>query len=367
MNVHDLVRAYEPVLRFSRNARGENENFFPVAVDHYISASHLCRRGEGVLSDKPQLETLGAMAPLASRDYYLAYAAADILSHAPTLQERLRHGGLALFSIDGDVQARLLVDSNEGFAFAAQDPGLQPASTASSDPAAISFGEPGAGGAATAFAIMDVPRLPAIIRDEALQRYAPHRDLAAHPPVYYYHVTPNRGYLAIQYWFFYAYNDWGTSHGGVNDHEGDWEAIFLFLQNEKPVYVAFTAHNGPPHLFSWADPALEKVDGAHPVAHVGCGSHASYATSGVHTYAAGIADYHRGDSDVGVGPGANASWANPVDLATQSWALNFAGGWGALVKRWGASWLSPGAQAPTGPVWHYAQWESPVQWARVPH
>jgi hypothetical protein len=40
----------------------------------------------------------------------------------------------------------------------------------------------------------------------------------------------NRGYVVIQYWFFYAYNDWGTSHGGVNDHEGDWEAVFVFRQ-----------------------------------------------------------------------------------------------------------------------------------------
>jgi hypothetical protein len=365
MELRDLVRTYEPVLRFSCDGEGKEENFFPMAVEHYVSASRLCRRGQGTLPEKPQLETLEAMSPLASRDFYLAYAAAELLSHDPTFSERLRHGGLALFSIDGDITPHLVVDSSEAFSFAMQDAGLEGEGPV--DPASLSFSGPGGEVPTASFRIRDVPRLPATIRDEALQRYAQHRDFDAHPPVYYYHVTANRGYLVIQYWFFYAYNDWGTSHGGVNDHEGDWESIFVFLQNEKPAYVAFSAHNGPPQLLAWDNLALERFEHDHPIACVGCGSHAAYAGSDVHRYVGGIADHHRGDGEVTVGPGAAVSWGEPVDLARAPWALNFAGGWGALVKRWGASWLSPGAQAPTGPVWHYAQWESPVQWARVPH
>ena len=72
--------------------------------------------------------------------------------------------------------------------------------------------------------------------------------------------------------------------------------------------MAFAAHNGPPQLLAWDDPTLEKVDGSHPLARIGCGSHASYAVSGVHTYTAGIADYHRGDGDISVGPGAAVAW-----------------------------------------------------------
>ena len=29
--------------------------------------------------------------------------------------------------------------------------------------------------------------------------------------------------LCLQYWFFYAMNDWRSSFGGINDHEADWE------------------------------------------------------------------------------------------------------------------------------------------------
>ena len=43
-------------------------------------------------------------------------------------------------------------------------------------------------------------------------------------PTVYAHVAtdPDRpGQLALQYWFFYAYNDWN------NLHEGDWETVQL--------------------------------------------------------------------------------------------------------------------------------------------
>lgn len=369
MNKLELVRTYEPVLHFSRDSQSHEENFFPLAVEHYVSASHLCRRGEGVVAKGPELATLGTMAPLASREYYLAYAAGELLTHAPSFQERLRHGGLALFTVEGEVIPHLIVTSNESFSFAVEDAGLkaQELAAGAGDPGAISFSGGGQEAAAASFRITDLPRLPTTIRDVALERYAPYLDFGAYPPVYYYHVTPNRGYLVIQYWFFYAYNDWGTSHGGVNDHEGDWEALFIFLQNDKPAYVAFSAHNGPPQLLAWDNPTLERVDGTHPIVRVGAGSHACYATADVHQFAGGVADHHRGDGPVAFGPGTSVSWREPLDLAMAPWALYFAGGWGALVKRWGASWMAPGAQAPTGPVWHYGQWESPVNWARIPH
>jgi hypothetical protein len=37
------------------------------------------------------------------------------------------------------------------------------------------------------------------------------------------------GYLILQYWLFYAMNDWRSTFGGVNGHEADWEQIRLFL------------------------------------------------------------------------------------------------------------------------------------------
>ena len=46
---------------------------------------------------------------------------------------------------------------------------------------------------------------------------------------YYGHVTRDRGFVALQYWFLYAMNDWRSTFGGVNDHEADWEQVTVFL------------------------------------------------------------------------------------------------------------------------------------------
>ena len=46
--------------------------------------------------------------------------------------------------------------------------------------------------------------------------------------------------------FFYAMKDWRSTFGGVNDHEGDWEQVTLFLTEsdaaEEPelAWVAFS-------------------------------------------------------------------------------------------------------------------------------
>ena len=33
----------------------------------------------------------------------------------------------------------------------------------------------------------------------------------------------------LQYWFFYAFNDWRSTFAGVNDHEADWELVTVYL------------------------------------------------------------------------------------------------------------------------------------------
>jgi hypothetical protein len=42
-------------------------------------------------------------------------------------------------------------------------------------------------------------------------------------PTYYVRAARDAGYVALQYWFFYAMNDWRSTFAGVNDHEADWE------------------------------------------------------------------------------------------------------------------------------------------------
>ena len=54
------------------------------------------------------------------------------------------------------------------------------------------------------------------------------------------------GKLALQYWLFYAYNDWN------NLHEGDWEMIQLVFDakdakealGEQPVEIGYSQHEG---------------------------------------------------------------------------------------------------------------------------
>jgi hypothetical protein len=87
------------------------------------------------------------------------------------------------------------------------------------------------------------------------------------------------GYLVIQYWLAYFFDDW------ANVHEMDWEMVSVVLRraDEKvtPVGCAYGVHMGGFRL-PW--PEVEKVDdgknpsedGTHPVAYVANGSHASY-------------------------------------------------------------------------------------------
>jgi hypothetical protein len=385
MNKLRLVRKYEPVLLFGQDDQGTEENFFPMSVEHYVSQCRLYRRGDdpAEIPGGLNLETLGHMEPHLSREYYLAYVADEVLSQSPLLKERLRHGGLTLYSVEGQIEPHLLVEPGPAAAFAAQDTTLEHVEESPTPlTAAVVFASPEKkeeeekplltqSDAHVDFLITDSQQLPSSIRDKAVERYATYRDFATYPPVYYYRVMHNRGYLVIQYWFFYAYNDWGTSHGGINDHEGDWEAVFVFLKGfpeAKPAYVAFSAHIGSPERHAWDDPVLEKRYRNHPVAYVGCGSHANYFGPGAHSIPMlSVRDYAKGNGTTAVGPGAPVAWGQPVDLEKQPWALNYAGHWGALVKRWGAGWLAPGAQAPDGPAWKFPKWETPVAWARIPY
>jgi len=90
--------------------------------------------------------------------------------------------------------------------------------------------------------------------------------------VYFHAYRNNIGGINIQYWFFYAYNDFA---GGFN-HEVDWEHINVKLRpDHTPEGVYFAAH----HDLNWYS-AWDVIwhEGTHPRVWVGDGSHASYAT-----------------------------------------------------------------------------------------
>ena len=218
---------------------------------------------------------------------------------------------------------------------------------------------------------------------------------------YYGRVTRDQGYLAVQYWFFYAMNDWRSTFGGVNDHEADWEQVTVFLPDppdlsSRPSWVAFSSHDesGGDLRRRSDDPDLE-WRGTHPVVFVGAGSHSGAYLPGdylvtveppalARTLAAlrqlsrlllpwtrmhgGTAfglpfiDYHRGDGP-GVGPGEARYWRPVLVGGHTPWLRDYRGLWGLDTR-------DPfgGERAPAGPRYERDGsvrlcWSDPVGWA----
>jgi len=89
----------------------------------------------------------------------------------------------------------------------------------------------------------------------------------------YTHVYRNTiGGISIQYWFFYAYNDFI----GSANHESDWEHITVQLDaGQQPVSLIYAAH----HTAAILQPdSVTWYNGTHPQVWVADGSHASYAS-----------------------------------------------------------------------------------------
>ena len=99
-------------------------------------------------------------------------------------------------------------------------------------------------------------------------------------PTVYAHVATDPAHpdrLSLQYWFFYAFNDWN------NLHEGDWEMIQLVFPaasaeealETEPLEVGYSQHEGAERA-ELGDDKLELVDGTHPVVYPAAGSHANF-------------------------------------------------------------------------------------------
>jgi len=233
---------------------------------------------------------------------------------------------------------------------------------------------------------------------------------------YRYHGRALRqdGWIVLQYWFFYAFNDWRSGFYGANDHEGDWEKISVYLSESetgevRPEWAAYAAHNykGDDLRRRWDDPELEKV-GEHPIVYVGAGTHASYYRQGeyltelelrpptpiarvtdaihsfwrktLHQYSGDGArseqdgaptlflvpfvDYARGDGVV-VGPGQEKEWEPPklLDSPSSAWVSGYRGLWGFYAQD-----PFEGEDAPAGPMYNHNksvrhEWYDPVGWA----
>lgn len=234
----------------------------------------------------------------------------------------------------------------------------------------------------------DLPRLslPPEIQQAAAENYV--RSQPARPNyTYYYRLSRDRDYFCLQYWFFYGYNDWATSFGGLNDHEGDWEGFYLFFQpdssgnlQEPPAYLTYVGHHSR-LTKPWGHPDVT-LDGNHPVAYVAGGSHATYPQCREYDLMKiyGLVDYATGDG-LTIEP---ADWRQRIDLNTEPWTADFLGSWGTrywLPPSWADRVLGdlkkkteeiglPGISAPRGP--RYADdgsirpnWIGVVDWAGI--
>ncbi len=156
--------------------------------------------------------------------------------------------------------------------------------------------------------------------------------------------------LALQYWFFWVYNDWNDRH------EGDWEMVQLLFDattpeqalSIEPSRVAFAQHEGS-ETSAWADPKLARVDD-HLVVYPGQGSHAAYFTQAQWFGKSAAAGFGCDDTT------AEGRLIEPgivmLDASQADW-VGFTGRWGQRAPSFN--------NGPTGPIMK-DQWTHPVTW-----
>ncbi|MCH7576291.1 MAG: Vps62-related protein [Chloroflexi bacterium] len=198
------------------------------------------------------------------------------------------------------------------------------------------------------------PRRPGCTYDRDYQELK-----ASNPPVAYAHIQTEPGFdgLALQYWFFYYFNDWN------NTHEGDWEMIQLAFDadsasealQQDPVRVAYSQHEGG-EIADW-DEGKVKTEEGRPAVYVARGSHANYFQPGTYI---GVAREGAGfgceDSSDPLRRVALEAQLVPPEVTDAdspfAW-IEFEGRWGELQGKH--------FDGPTGPA-QKEKWEKPFTW-----
>jgi hypothetical protein len=388
----DLLRRFEPVLRFTRG-----ENFFPMDVEEYVSLSSLwaqypgqdpeCVIPQGELSLERLAEPLPGGPGVV---YFLRFIEPlDILKLLAFVRQRyMKSHASERFQSGLGRLARV------GY---------------SSRFADLLF----------SLSLLLRGRVPG---DTSAAASIEYKHILGEKESYSYHgrVIHQSGWIVLQYWYFYAFNNWRSGFFGVNDHEGDWEMVNVYLYeaaagNFKPEWVAYASHDfsGDDLRRRWDDPELQKVDD-HPIVYAAAGSHASYYSAGeylaeielpflsplargfnslgktwsrmmgrrqeTNVYAAHNAgvnvlrvpfvDYARGDG-LSIGAQSAKEWGQPRLLGTGSpdqdastgWVSNYSGLWGLFARD-----PISGENAPAGPMYNRGGtirrvWYDPLGWA----
>ncbi len=370
-----LLRAHEPVVRFTRG-----ELFLPCAVDGFVAGSELWAhspdgerrrlvpRGELTLDRLASVES----GPAGTVNY-LQFAAEPLspVEYRRWLRRPDRERFLALGRLARVPLPARIADSLFDLSLLARGRVL--------------------GGTAAAAEVLY----------RALRQADPRN-------VYYGRVVRTGGWTVLHYLFFYTMNNWRSGFFGINDHETDWEQVFVYLAEGEsgalsPRWVAYASHDfrGDDLRRRWDDPQLHK-EGTHPVIYAGAGSHASYFEPGEYLMsfeprflrpvreawhglrrlwieqlrmgsagrAGGVAsalsipfvDYARGDG-IAVGPGQQEAWTPILISDTVPWVDRYRGLWGMDTR-------DPlgGERAPSGPKYNRdgslrQSWYDPLGWA----
>jgi hypothetical protein len=384
-----LLRRFEPILSFNRG-----ESFFPMDVEPYIRQCSLWVQFPGVaprcLLPEGQL-TLDTLVDNRAHGF-------DAVHYLQFI-EPLNLAELARYRLE---QARQKRKRDPRDVFQAGQGRL----------ARVGYGSRFVD-ALFQLTLLARGRVPGDTSAAAAMTY--HRLMGDTPRYHYYgRVVRENDWIVLQYWFFYAYNNWRSAFFGVNDHEADWEQVCVYVYQDDeerihPAWVAYASHDfsGDDLRRRWDDPALDR-EGDHPIVYVGAGSHASYfqpgeylaeieipflaplarlaeriqkarqsaleeyygeqvrrqvAQSEVNIFRVPFVDYARGDGHC-VGPGQERAWSEPGLLApTPDWALLYRGLWGLYAH----DPLS-GEDAPAGPVYNRdgsvrKAWYDPLGWA----
>ena len=381
----DLLRRYEPEVRYTRG-----ELFFPCAVEDYIVRCSLWARSTNgrarllVSQGSLDLDRLASFGRLAGRQQLYLRFVDEPLRGIDYQRWRLRPEHTA-FEARGRLSrvplGSRLLDSLFDLSLLLR--GTVPGGTTAA----------------------------AEIEYRQMQRLDSRR-------VYYGRVVREGGWTILHYLFFYAMNNWRSTFYGINDHEADWEQVFIFLNptaggSLQPRWVAYASHDfqGDDLRRRWDDPTIVK-NGDHPVIFAGAGSHASYFEQGEYLMGATPAflapldkllqrlrklwneslgmgsstespesdappddislpavslsvpyvDYARGDGPR-IGPGQSEEWT-PVLISTgQPWVSDYRGLWGLDTR-------DPlgGERAPSGPRYNRdgtvrMSWYDPLGWA----
>jgi len=193
------------------------------------------------------------------------------------------------------------------------------------------------------------------------------------PTVYYHKMTDTTDYgktfTVLQYWYFYAMNNWGEKDG-YNNHEGDWESTFVFLnENEEPEYVAYSSHLNDQYAFNsffqydsvrrnWNNSEVERI-GDNVKNYVALGSHANYSNFDKNSYFVPSPKITAFDKVSDSGDILPVHLSSLIDILSQDW-FQYTGIFGTFTDQEGFN----GPQGPTHiNVTGQTRFSEPIEWA----